>query len=74
VDCEAKYYTPHSWSQGAKSLFRPERRADFVVGQAIRLSAPALWLRLRCPVGQAILPAAAFLGGWTRWKADLRAA
>ena len=35
------------------------RRADFLVGQAIRLSPPAVagvWLRLCCSVGQAVPP------------------
>jgi hypothetical protein len=49
-----RYYTPHSWSQRAKNFFRPARCADFVVGQAIRLSPPA---------GAGALVAATLLGG-----------
>jgi hypothetical protein len=42
------------------------RRADFLVGQAIRLSPPAVagvWLRLRCSVGQNFLPPETFPPG-----------
>jgi hypothetical protein len=46
-----------------ETVFHAARRADFLVGQAVRLSPPAVagvWLWLCCSVGQPTLAAAAF--------------